>query len=40
MNFFWFPRKCPKSMWNRLPDVVTMMLSLCLSPIPCVCDVT
>ena len=31
-----FPRKWPKSMWNKLPEVVIMMLSLCLSPIPCV----
>ena len=28
------PRKCPKSMWNSMPFSLTMMLSLCLSPMP------
>ena len=32
--YLMFPRKCPKSMWKRLPDVVTMILSLWRSPIP------
>ena len=30
-----FPRKWPKSMWKRFPEVVTMMLSLWRSPMPC-----
>ncbi len=34
IKYLMFPRKCPKSMWKRFPDVVTMMLSLCRSPIP------
>ena len=34
------PRKWPKSMWKRFPEVVTMMLSLCLSPIPYVDHMT
>ena len=29
-----FPKKWPKSMWNKWPDSVTMMLSECRSPIP------
>ena len=28
MMYLMLPRKWPKSMWKRLPDVVTMMLSL------------
>ena len=35
MKYFVLPRKWPKSMWNRLPDLVTMTLSLWRSPIPC-----
>lgn len=34
MKYLMFPRKCPKSMWKRFPDVVTMMLSLWRSPMP------
>jgi hypothetical protein len=29
-----FPRKCPKSMWKSSPVRLSMMLSLCLSPMP------
>ena len=32
--FFQLPRKCPKSMWNSIPDRVIMMLSLCRSAMP------
>ena len=28
INFFWLPKKWPKSMWKRFPEVVTMILSL------------
>lgn len=34
MIYFLLPRKWPKSMWKRLPDLVTITLSLWRSPMP------